>query len=395
MGRSSYCSDSGPGATSPCSPGDFSNKWAGGLPLRGAGSREALAGLRLPETRPQGPKNRLRVTASARAGGREAGPGPPRQGLRPAAGSGGDSPTPPRPRDPAPHPHCAPRRRSARPPALPGRSGRQGPETEAGAGAAPRLRPACNSAAAPVLPGTSCRGAPPRGRGGRRGPGGRRAARRVPAMVSAGRRRLPQPQVGGRETPGGSAAGEEARREWRARPGRSYSGRHVAAHAAGARRHPLPHPPPAGPRPPRRPCARAPRGTCPGPRAAHARARGGARGWWHRKLPKQPRAATSTNKQTPDRCRDTNSEELLECNVKLNSTFWLVFCTWNSASAPGGVCQCCHAAWCGFGRKTEGTPQGRVSRLGASAATRCARRVSCSHTLSDVGGTPIFYRWGH
>lgn len=63
-------------ARTPC------NKWAGALPPRGARSREALAGLWLPETRPHRPKNRLGVTASGRAGGRRAGPGPPGSLLR-------------------------------------------------------------------------------------------------------------------------------------------------------------------------------------------------------------------------------------------------------------------------------------------------------------------------
>lgn len=129
-------------ARTPC------NKWAGALPPRGARSREALAGLWLPETRPHRPKNRLGVTASARAGGRRAGPGPPgsllsgRPSTHPCPRVAGAAPGTRRapgselaPRAAAPHPHSAPRRRSARRAALHRESRRKGKETEAGTGA--------------------------------------------------------------------------------------------------------------------------------------------------------------------------------------------------------------------------------------------------------------------
>lgn len=271
-------------ARTPC------NKWAGAFPPRGSRSPGALAGLRLPATQPQRPKNRLGEAASAGTDGRGAGPGPPvcpsrgrpfpevptrglwrrRPATPPLSGFG-----PGAPEEPAPRPYAARRSCSARPPALHGARRRKGKETEAGTGASAEGPSAARRGPLGCAPGrdgssgprggeaaadagsdtpgcgqpatlrrsSSCRELP-RGRGP--GAGGealrqRRAARTCHgAAGGAGGRhsRSRKFVTRRRRARGASAAGEEARREPSVRPERSYSGRHVAAHAPRARRHP-------------------------------------------------------------------------------------------------------------------------------------------------------------
>lgn len=232
-------------APTPC------NKWAGALPPRGARSQEALAGLRLPETRPQRPKNRLGVTASARAGGRGAGPGPPASlpRGRPSAASRGrgrllDAAAPPgsrpAPGEPAPHPHAAPRSRSARPPALRGASGR-----EEGRGDGSRRGGVGGGPAPPG--GAHCCAPASRGRPGRRAAG-------PPLTQEAPRPAATSPQLCGGARPAGNSPGAEGRGAGGRRRGRAGRGAGGPGAAGGAAR------------------------TCHG--AAGARAAAAAAGWW-------------------------------------------------------------------------------------------------------------------
>lgn len=294
-------------ARTPC------NKWAGALPPRRARSPGALAGLRLPATQPQRPKNRLGVAASAGAGGRGAGPGPPAspprscplQEFLPAGGGGRRLATPPRSgaRNPRPRGAGSPPPRSRpqllRLPARPSRcaqeEGQGDGSRNGGFGGGPRrcladplgcvrgvqtaardpgaagqrltqeaTRPA--AASLQLCGGPRPAGSSPgaerrawgekRGGGATRGRAGRRVRRPGAAAAAAavggaahtchgaaggagGCRSRSRRLVARRSRAlGASAAGEEARRERSVRPERSYSGRHVAAHAPRARRHP-------------------------------------------------------------------------------------------------------------------------------------------------------------
>lgn len=122
----------------------------------------------------------------------------------------------------------------------PGRDGRSGPRGGGAAADAGSDTPGCGQPATSRRS-SSCRELP---RGGGPGVGGealrqRRAARTCHgAAGGAGGRRSRKFVTRRRRARGASAAGEEARRETSVRPERSYSGRHVAAHAPRARRHP-------------------------------------------------------------------------------------------------------------------------------------------------------------
>lgn len=232
------------------------------------------------------------MAASAGAGGRGAEPGPPESPSRTAPSRGpcpravgaapqdpgalgSSGPAPPGSQLPTPtHPAAA------APPALHGDRRRKGKETEAGTGAAaegpgaawraPRsgrpLGPLRCGAAADAGSDTPGCGQPatlrrspsclelPAAEGqasGVKGPRGARSPRSrgccgggprgaYLSWCSRARRRPPQPQVGDwrSQAPRGSAASKEARLEPSVRRESSYSGRHVAAHAPGARWYP-------------------------------------------------------------------------------------------------------------------------------------------------------------